>query len=371
MAEAQRAVLTVIDGLSYEAFDHLELPTLSALRGQGAYCRELWHPPPVHPSWFHSCSAGNVALMTGTVLWNRGDQQLQSVFAALGPCLHVAGSEAYRSLNVDYHFSALGPYSDRAVLHRALEFLEEVDPAFLCLHLQDTGRAGARVAREGTLPSLWSEGSPYPSAVREADERVGELVAALQSQGRWEETLFVLCGDHGQADAGGHPPLDPKSWRTPLILTGPGIRPGAILDYAEAIDVAATLCYLFDVPPLAQAQGMVLSELLEEAEDPPPPRAATLQEINYTLLACESLHHRLQEALTSPERRLGPRLDRAIARARVLFWEADQLYYGLEEMPSWGELGSLQELLLTNLRAYELFCQIEEALSASPLTLPL
>jgi|YNPNPStandDraft_1061719.scaffolds.fasta_scaffold42105_1 hypothetical protein len=369
MAEAQRAVLTVIDGLSYEAFDHLHLPHLTALREQGAYCRELWHPPPAHPSWFHSCSAGNVALMTGTILWNPGDQQLQSVFASLGPCLHVAGSEAYRSLNVDYHFSALGPYSDRTVLQQALRFLEEVDPAFLRLHLQDPGRAGAQVAQGEN--SLWSEDSPYPAAVQEADARVGELVAALQAQGRWEETLFVLCGDHGQADTGGHPPLDPKSWRTPLILSGPGVRPGVTLDYAEAIDVAATLCYLFDIPPLAQAQGTVLGELLEEAEDPWPPRPAMLQEINYTLLACESLRHRLQEALTSPERRLGPHLDRAAARARVLFWEADQLYYGLEEMPSWGELGSLPELLLTNLRAYELFCQAEEALSASSLTLPL
>lgn len=371
MAEAQRVIVTVIDGLSYEVFEHLHLPHLATLREQGAYCRELWHPPPAHPAWFHSCSAGNVALMTGTVLWNPGDQQLQSVFASFGPCLHVAGSEAYRSLNVDYHFSALGPSPDPAVLAKAQSFLQEVDPAFLRLHLQDAGNAGAYVAAQGNTSHLWSEASPYPAAVHRADELVGELVATLQAQGRWDDTLFVLCGDHGQAETGGHPPLDPQSWRTPLILTGPGVPPGLTLNYAEAIDVATTLCYLCDIPPPAQAQGTVLSELLEEAEGPAEPHPATLREINYTILACESLRNRIQAALTSPERRLGPPLNRTTARLRVLLWEADQLYYGLEEMPSWGELGSLQDLLITNLRAYELFCQMEELLSTSPLTLPL
>jgi hypothetical protein len=199
---------------------------------------------------------------------------------------------------------------------------------------------------------------------------VGELVAALRAQGRWEDTVLAVCGDHGQADTGWHPPLAEKSWRTPLILTGPEVQRGTTLDYAEAIDVAPTLCYLFDIPPPAEAQGRVLSELLEDSEDPAEPRPATLREINYTILAIETLRDRIRAALASPERRLGLHLDRAAARARVLLWEAEQLYYGLEEMPTWGELGSVEELLITNLRACELFCQIEELLSTSPLALP-
>jgi arylsulfatase A-like enzyme len=67
----------------------------------------------------------------------------------------------------------------------------------------------------------------YAGAVKDADARVGEVVAALRAAGRWENTLFILLSDHGE-ELGDH-----EGWlhdqsvyeeliRVPLILRLPG-----------------------------------------------------------------------------------------------------------------------------------------------------
>ncbi|MCF6283807.1 MAG: sulfatase-like hydrolase/transferase [Candidatus Hydrogenedentes bacterium] len=71
----------------------------------------------------------------------------------------------------------------------------------------------------------------YDASVRLADERVGEVVAALREAGDWDNTLFLLVSDHGE-EMGEHggwqhdQSVYPELVHVPFILRFPGNRFG-------------------------------------------------------------------------------------------------------------------------------------------------
>jgi choline-sulfatase len=72
----------------------------------------------------------------------------------------------------------------------------------------------------------------YDACLRYQDERLGDLIETLEAAGRYDETLLVVCADHGKTlgeyDRDGTPPhyLRRLNTRVPLVVKYPGQRTG-------------------------------------------------------------------------------------------------------------------------------------------------
>ena len=103
-----------------------------------------------------------------------------------------------------------------------------------------------RAARLGGREvDLRSANEAYDGELRATDEELGRLVQALQDRGRWERTLLVVIGDHGEGLGQHGEPAHGLAWddhtRVPWILHGPGIEPGLIEEVCSATDLVPTL----------------------------------------------------------------------------------------------------------------------------------
>ena len=95
---------------------------------------------------------------------------------------------------------------------------------------------------------------PYDGEVAWSDELVGRLDASLTRLGIRDQTLIALTSDHGEA-LGEHGEivhgffLYEATLRVPLLLRGPGIRPGSQIPVViQSVDLFPTLLELAGVP---------------------------------------------------------------------------------------------------------------------------
>ena len=92
----------------------------------------------------------------------------------------------------------------------------------------------------------------YFAMCAEADAMVGEIVDALRQAGLDDETTVIFSGDHGEL-ALEHQQYYKMSHfegsvRVPLIMRGPGIQAGQVVDTpVSLIDMAPTICELGDL----------------------------------------------------------------------------------------------------------------------------
>ncbi len=106
----------------------------------------------------------------------------------------------------------------------------------------------------------------YFAMCAEADAMVGELVKALNDCGLAENTTIIFSSDHGEL-AMEHQQyykmsLFEGSVRVPLILAGPGITAGQVIESpVSLIDIAPTICDLADIPPRSCFSGESLLPL--------------------------------------------------------------------------------------------------------------
>ena len=101
------------------------------------------------------------------------------------------------------------------------------------------------------------------------DELLGQLLAAAP-----ENATVIVFSDHGFGPtgqlpwSGGHGALTPGAPIAPdgiLILAGPAIEQGAVLEDSDVLDLLPTLLYLQGLPVAADMPGRVLTEALDPA----------------------------------------------------------------------------------------------------------
>jgi arylsulfatase A-like enzyme len=117
----------------------------------------------------------------------------------------------------------------------------------------------------------------YKSDVWHLDHMFGELVAEIDAEGLLPETLIAFTSDHGEVLFDEAAPfkwthgyqLTTMDLGIPLLLIGPGLRPGAYAETTRSIDVAPTLAGLAGLaPPAGAMQGIDLSPVLRGAAPP-------------------------------------------------------------------------------------------------------
>lgn len=119
-------------------------------------------------------------------------------------------------------------------------------------------------------------GEVMPRIYEVHDTALGELLAAAGP-----DTTVMLLSDHGFHSGADRPvigDIDPKdraaleaSWHRPfgiLVLSGPGIKKGAVVQGPSLLDIAPTALALLGLPTGADMDGRVLAEAFDAAYEP-------------------------------------------------------------------------------------------------------
>jgi hypothetical protein len=137
------------------------------------------------------------------------------------------------------------------VVSQAIELLKSQDIRFMRVHIQTPGVNGVTIAMNSAdktySRNIWGNGSPYVSAIENADKLLGQFINYLKESGKWANTVLIVTSDHGQSNVGWHPMMDEDSWSTPLVFAGNGIARGRKLSYFEHTDLAPTIAWLLGV----------------------------------------------------------------------------------------------------------------------------
>lgn len=134
------------------------------------------------------------------------------------------------------------------------------------------GCGGSQVSRETNLRAR----AGYMGLCEQVDENVGLVLSALTQSGRNEDTLIICTSDHGEM-MGAHGlwekfSLYEESAGIPLIISGPGIRQGAVENYPVGqLDIFPTIAEAVGLTPPEEFRGRSLLGLArtgERSEDP-------------------------------------------------------------------------------------------------------
>lgn len=117
----------------------------------------------------------------------------------------------------------------------------------------------------------------YGGKLTMIDHWFGKILDAVDRHKLWDDTLFVLCTDHGhylgEKDIWGKPgvPVYETLGRIPLLISHPAIAPGQCDALTTSVDLFATLADVFGVEVRQKTHGRSLLPLLrgevEEVRD--------------------------------------------------------------------------------------------------------
>ena len=161
---------------------------------------------------------------------------------------------------------------DRCAFDRLIAWIDE-EPArpFFAVCWTDQTHDPYRLSRDGRpAAEFLRPGVPfaedlarYLTVVRELDENVGRLFAALRERGLADDTLVVITGDHGEAFADPHTQrghaftVYDEEARVPLILWNPRLFPegSRVPTVGGHVDLNPTLADMLELPPHREWQG--------------------------------------------------------------------------------------------------------------------
>lgn len=148
----------------------------------------------------------------------------------------------------------------------------EVPPNFLPEHPfnlgPDTyGRDESLAPFPRTREAIQLHRREYYAIISHMDSQIGRVLDALEQSGKAKNTYVILTADHGLA-VGEHGLLGKQnlydcSIRMPLLISGPGIRPGSRIDeLVYQHSMYATTCELAGVPVPVSVEFPSLAPLL-------------------------------------------------------------------------------------------------------------
>ncbi|MBO6558339.1 MAG: sulfatase [Pseudomonadales bacterium] len=110
--------------------------------------------------------------------------------------------------------------------------------------------------------------SNYGSKLSMIDHWLGRLLDVMDQDNRWDDTLLILCTDHGhylgEKDIWGKPrvPQYETLGHTPLMIAAPGVEACECDALTTNVDINATLVDIFDVEMTYRTHGVSLLPLL-------------------------------------------------------------------------------------------------------------
>lgn len=105
-------------------------------------------------------------------------------------------------------------------------------------------------------PDIVRDWAAYLDSVRMTDAMVGEVLARLEAEGVRDNTLVLFMTDHGISHARGKQFMYDEGLHVPLVISGPGVKPGTVReDLVEHIDIAALSLAAAGIPIPAHMQA--------------------------------------------------------------------------------------------------------------------
>jgi arylsulfatase A-like enzyme len=164
------------------------------------------------------------------------------------------------------------PRQPQPEFRRRYDGQEPPPPAnFLPAHPFDNGALAVRderlLERPLTRERISAELADYHALIEGLDAQIGRVLAALERQGRLDDTLVLFAADQGLA-LGSHGLLGKQnlyehSMRAPAVLVGPGVPRGRRIDaLAYLFDLTATLGELAGVAAPDGSEGLSLAAVL-------------------------------------------------------------------------------------------------------------
>lgn len=159
------------------------------------------------------------------------------------------------------------------VINSAINWLkQQSEPWFCWLHLWDPH--SPYFPPEPYLTRFKED--PYSGEVAYVDDQLGRLLAFLSSNQSINNTLIILTADHGES-LGEHGELthsffiyNSTLW-VPLIISGPGIKPGRIAEFVSHIDLFPTICDYLKIKKPNFLEGVSLLPLIQGKKIDRPP----------------------------------------------------------------------------------------------------
>ena len=156
------------------------------------------------------------------------------------------------------------------VVERALTWMEgQPGPWFLWVHCFDPHQP-----YEPPEPfAARFKNDLYSGEVAYVDTALAKLFGYLRDSGNADSTVVVLTGDHGQSlgehgeMSHGYFAYNSTLW-VPLIIAGPGVKPGRVDQNVCHIDIFPTVCDLLGLPKPAYLQGLSLVPAIRGKELP-------------------------------------------------------------------------------------------------------
>ncbi|MGD0782199.1 MAG: sulfatase-like hydrolase/transferase [Candidatus Aminicenantales bacterium] len=147
-----------------------------------------------------------------------------------------------------------------AVVGSALAWLNgRTGPWFLWVHCFDPHQPYEPPAPFSTR----YKDDPYSGEVAYVDSALAKLFGYLESSRQAGSTVVIFTGDHGQSlgehgeSTHGYFAYNSTLW-VPLIVAGPGVKPGRVDGNVCHIDIFPTACDLLGLPKPAYLQGLSL-----------------------------------------------------------------------------------------------------------------
>lgn len=99
----------------------------------------------------------------------------------------------------------------------------------------------------------------YLQALREGDDELGQLLAALDQYEMRESTLIIITADHGGHDRE-HPGTLIEDLLIPWVAFGPGVQPRQLTNPVSIMDTAPTVAYALELPTQPEWDGFPVYE---------------------------------------------------------------------------------------------------------------
>ncbi len=164
----------------------------------------------------------------------------------------------YEKSAVDVDKNPEGPEETMA---EAVALIEEGLPTFTFIHLDHVDGAGH---------SSGHGSDEYFTSVELADKLLGDLLAVLDANNHWDNTVLIISADHGGIGTrhGGESMLELE---IPWMALGAGVQAGKqIVDPVDTYDTAATAAYALGLtPPYAWVGRPVTSAFVGQRDHVP------------------------------------------------------------------------------------------------------
>lgn len=305
-----RVILFIIDGLSVEAPEKIDMPHYNALKKEGVYYKAMHLPLAGHPEksseypW--NCSLANPMLMSGTPFVGMEGIRESMIQHSFEPkeAAFIVNARSYIDLSGGFGTYISKPSNpDSLVIDITTEKMKEQDFSFMRVHLQRAGIEGMKVGWEKYsdkpyYQNIWHKESRYRDAVELADTQLGRFMNWLKAEKLWEGTVLMICGDHGQALEGWHEPYAEGSSETPLLIVGAGVSKPGTYEYCEIFDIAPTITYLAKKQKPALSHGRILQEAFDPNVEAPKV-AQNVERLNDVLIKANALDGAQKKLLSS------------------------------------------------------------------------